>query len=139
MGEPDRVSGPFSRAEYEVIYWAVLDFLTLPDQPSATRRGDLRRVLDKLSDHVRHLRSKAGSGVHKRVNVRDVVRERLLGQRNPEEESIWSVYAEEPDTLGNLVLLTVTGGKYREVVEFALDQPEFITHGMGGQIDQLGE
>ena len=121
------------------MYWALLDFLTLPDQPNATRRQELRGLLDKMSGHIRRLRVTHRSGVIKRVNVRDVVRARLLAHRPNEQEGIWSIYGEEPDRVGDLILLTVMCGKYREIVEFALDQPEFITHGMGGQIDMLGE
>lgn len=141
VSEPDP-SG-FTRAEFESMYWAILDFLTIPEQPDAKRRRELRGLVDKLSTHVRSLRGGGptafGSRVIKRVNFRDIVRARLLTKRDPNEESIWSVYGEEPDAYGDLMLLTVTGGKYRDVVEFALDQPEFITRGMGGQIDRLGE
>jgi hypothetical protein len=139
MGEPDRQPAPFTRLDYEVMYWALLDFLTWPDQPNQKRRNDLRALVIRLSEHVRHLRSTAGSGVRKRVNVREVVRARLLGLRDPQEEAVWSIYGEEPDTEGDLILLTVVGGSFEKVVDRALDMPEFITKGMGGQIDRLGE
>lgn len=139
MGDPERQPEPFSRADYEVMYWALLDFLTLPDQPNQKRRNALRILVSRLSEHVRHLRTLAGSGVRKRVNTRDTVRTRLLALRNPHEQGVWSIYGEEPDGIGDLMLLTVVGGTYEAVVERALDLPEFITKGMGGQIDRLGE
>ncbi len=85
------------------------------------------------------MRSSAGSGVHKRVIVRDVVRVRLSKLRDPNEQGVWSIFGEEPDEQGDLILLTVQGGSYESVIERALDLPEFITKGMGGQIDRLGE
>jgi hypothetical protein len=142
MGEPERqaVAAPFARTDYEVMYWALLDFLTLPDQPNQKRRQELRTLVTRLSEHIRHLRTSAGSGVRKRVDVREVVRTRLLGLRpDPNEEAVWSIYGEEPDEHGDLILLTAVGGTYCQVVERALDLPEFITKGMGGQIDRLGE
>ncbi len=141
MGEPDSrdVVAPFTRGDYETMYWALLDFLTLPDQPNLKRRAEIRDLVTKLSEYVRHLRGSAGSGVRKRVNVREVVRARLLALRDPTEEAVWSIYGEEPDDQGDLILLTVAGGRYEQVVDRALDIPEFITKGMGGQIDRLGE
>jgi hypothetical protein len=140
MGEPELQPTPFTRTDYEVMYWALLDFLTWPDQPNQKRRQELRTLVIRLSEHIRHLRGSAQrSYVRKRVNVREVVRARLLSLRDPNEESIWSVYGEEPDEQGDLILLTVVGGLYGQVVERSLDLPEFITKGMGGQIDRLGE
>jgi hypothetical protein len=139
MGEPERQPAPFTRADYEEMYWALIDFLTWPDQPNQARRQALRTLVARLSEHVRHMRSSAGSGVRKRVNVRDVVRYRLRGLRPLNEEGVWSIFGEEPDEHGDLILLTVIGGTYESVIERALDLPEFITKGMGGQIDRLGE
>jgi hypothetical protein len=147
MGEPERdlrdqpQPAPFSRNDFEVMYWALLDFLTLPDQPNPKRRAELRELVVRLSEHIRNLRTAAGrSGVRKRVDVREVVRARLLAARpDPKQESVWSIFGEEPDEHGDLILLTVVGGPYEAVVERALDMPEFITKGMGGQIDRLGE
>jgi len=141
MGEPDRdrQPAPFSRTDFEAIYWALLDFLTWPEQPNPDRRQQLRDLVSRLSEHVRHMRSSAGSGVHKRVNVRDVVRARLSKLRDLNEQGVWSIFGEEPDEQGDLILLTVQGGSYESVIERALDLPEFITKGMGGQIDRLGE
>jgi hypothetical protein len=141
MGEPLPQPQPasFTRTDFEVMYWALLDFLTLPDQPNPQRRQELRALVNRLSEHIRHMRTSAGSGVRKRVNPREIVRARLLALRDAKEESIWSIYGEEPDDAGDLILLTVVGGRYEAVVERALDLPEFITKGMGGQIDRLGE
>lgn len=130
---------PFSRAEYETMYWAVLDFLTLPEQPDKNRRHELRNLLGKLSGHVCSLRERAGERVRKRVNVHDVIRSRLLALHRPDEDSIWVIYGEEPDAHGDLFGLSVKGGKYSEIVEYALSLPGFVTRGMGGQIDRLGE
>ncbi len=141
MGEPerDRQPAPFTRRDYETMYWALLDFLTWPDQPNPKRRAELRELVLRLSEHVRFLRTAVGSGVRKRVNVREVVRVRLLAMREPTEHGVWSIFGEEPDDHGDLILLTVVGGTYEAVVNRALDLPEFITKGMGGQIDRLGE
>jgi hypothetical protein len=139
MGEPVMQPAPFSRSDYEVMYWALLDFLTWPDQPNPKRRQDLRELVSRLSQHIRQMRSTAGSGVVRRVNVKEIVRARLLGIRDNDETAVWSVFGEEPDENGDLILLTVVGGAYASVVERALDLPEFITKGMGGQIDRLGE
>ena len=139
MGEADRQPAPLSRDDYESIYWALLDFLTWPDQPNKKRRQELRGLVTRLSEHVRFLRTSAGSGVRKRINVREVVRNRLRGLRDINEEGVWSIFGEEPDEHGDLILLTVTGGTYGSVIDRALDLPEFITKGMGGQIDRLGE
>lgn len=139
MGEPQRQPATFNRSDYEVMYWALLDFLTWPDQPNPRRRQDLRVLVMRLSEHIRQLRESAGSGVRRRVNVREVVRARLLTLREPDETAVWSIFGEEPDEHGDLILLTVVGGAYAEVAERALDLPEFITKGMGGQIDRLGE
>jgi hypothetical protein len=139
MGERDRQPAPFTRADFEVMYWALVDFLTWPDQPNQKRRQELRALVERLSEHVRFLRTSAGSGVRKRINVRDVVRMRLRGLRSLTDEGVWSIFGEEPDEHGDLILLTVTGGTYESVIERALDLPEFITKGMGGQIDRLGE
>jgi hypothetical protein len=139
MGELERQPAPFSRSDYEVMYWALLDFLTWPDQPNQKRRQELRSLVTRLSEHLRKLRQTVGSGVHRRVNVREIVRNRLLSLRDPAESGVWSVFGEEPDENGDLILLTVVGGDYAAVVERSLDLPEFITKGMGGQIDRLGE
>jgi hypothetical protein len=139
MGEPERQPAPFTRTDYEVMYWALLDFLTLPDQPNQRRRQELRGLVTRLSEHIRHLRTSAGSGVRKRVVVHEVVRARLLGLRDPKEEAVWTIYGEEPDEHGDLILLTTAGGTYAQVVEQSIALPEFITKGMGGQIDRLGE
>jgi hypothetical protein len=138
-GEPAAERVPFSRDDYESMYWALLDFLTWSDQPNIKRRQELLGLVTRLSEHVRNLRTSARSGVRRRVNVRDVVRTRLRGLRDIHEEGVWSIFGEEPDNRGDLILLTVTGGSYESVVERALDLPEFITKGMGGQIDRLGE
>lgn len=141
MGEPECSQAPFTRADYESMYWTVLDFLTIPDQPSGERRMELRALLRKLAAHVETLRTGAGAGqnVRKRVDYRSLVRARLLERHNPEEEGVWAIYGEEPDVLGELVLLRVTGGRYREVVEAAFELGGFLTRGMGGQVDRLGE
>lgn len=137
MSEPG-LSPPFTRTDYEAIYWALVDFLTLPDQPSLDRRNELRALLPKLSQHIRELRTNVGAGVRKRVDLRGLVRARLLRQHAGDEEGIWSVYGEEPNILGDLVVLKVVGGRFEDVVEEALGLEGFITLGMGGQIDRLG-
>lgn len=139
MGEPVRDQPPFTRRDYETMYWALLDFLTWPDQPDLKRRQELRSLVARLSEHVRALRTSAGSGVHIRVNFREAARARLLARRDPNEQGVWSIFGEEPDEHGDLILLTVVGGVYEAIVDRALDLPEFITKGMGGQIDRLGE
>lgn len=139
MGERDRQPAPFTRADFETMYWALIDFLTSMDQPNPRRRHEIRSLVERLSEHVRFLRTSAGSGVRRRVNTRDLVRARLRSLRPLDETGVWSIFGEEPDEHGDLILLTVTGGQFEAVIERALDLPEFITKGMGGQIDRLGE
>lgn len=65
------------------------------------------------------------------------VKERLLSERDPEQEGIWTILGEyeNPDIFGSeRPLLEVVKGRYKDAVDFALTHPRFFTWGSGGVI-----
>lgn len=138
---PSSVPTPLTRQELEAAYYAVIDFMSVPEHRNPRRVAELVPLVSRLADHVRWARASVGatSGVRRRVDPRSIVQKKLLAERPPEEEAVWAIYGEQPDPNGDLGLLTIMPGRWSEVVERALDMPEFITCGMGGRIDPLGE
>lgn len=120
---------PITRAELEALYWVTIDFLLSGLALDDVRRARLRKIAVRLSEQVLYL---DGTDIEERLRIR------LLSQRLPDEVGKWAVYGEDIVDDPRKMLLTVIEGTYDEAVEGALNEPGFITHGMGGQIDPLG-
>ena len=69
------------------------------------------------------------------------VRNRLLGEHDVNERSIWIILGEDPNCdFGGHHLqpeLGVVEGKYRDVVDYAIHLHNFISWGAGGNIKKL--
>ncbi len=134
---------PFTRDELETAYFALIDLLTSNFPIDEARRARLKALVSRLSEHVRHLEivKRTSSGLRKRVDPserRELIRQKLLCHRRAEEKGTWAVYAEGIADEPQQLLLTVVEGTWAEAVERALNEPGFITEGMGGQIDPIG-
>lgn len=144
MPEPKRSQAPepLTRDEIETLYFAVIDLLTSPMQMDEARRARLKGLVRRLADHARYLEvvKRTSSGLRKKVDLnerRDLIRQKLLVRRPPEEEGTWAIYAEGISEDPQQLLLTVVQGSYADAVERALVESGFITEGMGGQIDAI--
>jgi hypothetical protein len=131
---------PLTRDELEACYFALIDLLTSSFPIDDARRTKLKALASRLSEHARHLEAgpRTGSGLRKKIEPRDMIRERLLGLRPSEEVGTWAIYAEEVSDDARRMLLAILPGTYAQAVEQALTEPGFITEGMGGVIDLLG-
>ena len=134
---------PLSRDELETCYFALIDLLTSNFPIDEMRRARLKALVSRMSEHARHLESiyRSSSGLRKRMDPSErqaVIRSKLLQRRSPGERGTWAIYAEGISDEQRQLLLTVIEGTYAEAVERALNEPGFITDGMGGQIDLLG-
>lgn len=142
--QPKRSSTPepFTKDDYEAMYWGLVDFLTMSMMTDEGRRARLKTLVSRLSEHVRHIElvRRTSSGIRK-VHLpdrRDLLRQKLLARRHADEHGNWAIYGEGLPEEGPLILLSIVEGTYAEAVEAALTEPGFITEGMGGQIDLLG-
>lgn len=135
---------PFSKDDFESIYWALVDMLTSGIAIEEVRRARLKALVSRLSEHVRHLEiaGRTSSGMRKKVDIaerKEMVRKKLLARRQADEIGTWAVYAEDiEENAARAILISIVEGSYAEAVERALVEPGFITEGMGGQIDPLG-
>ena len=134
----------FGEEDYETLYWVVIDFLHSEAAVPEARRLALKELAARLSSHALAKNGKAESGVVAAIrrppyiDYRDSVRNKLLKLRNPAEFGTWAVYAEGVEEDPQAILLAIVEGTYLTAVEKALEEPGFITEGMGGQIDPLG-
>lgn len=130
---------PFSKDDYEAMYWAIVDMLTSSMPLDDARRARLKNLVSRLSEHVRHmeLAGRSMSGMRKKVTLPDrkeLLRQKLIERVPSDETGSWAIYGEG----GEMILLAVVEGTYAEAVDQALNEPGFVTEGMGGQIDRLG-
>lgn len=134
---------PLTRDELEACYFALIDLLTSNFPIDDARRARLKTLASRLSEHARHLEAvrRTSSGLRKRIDAaeqRDMIRQKLLERRPPEEIGTWAIYAEGVAENAQRLLLALLAGTYAEAVERALMEPGFITEGMGGIIDPVG-
>lgn len=134
---------PLTQDEIEALYFGLIDLLTSNIAMDEARRARLKALVTRLGEHSRHLEivKRTTSGVRKKVDMgerRDLIRQKLLVRRAPEEIGTWAIYAEGISDDPQQLLLAIVEGTYADAVERALVEPGFITEGMGGQIDPLG-
>lgn len=69
---------------------------------------------------------------------KDIVKQRLLSEHDPESEGLWKILGEDPNCdMGGFHSnpdLGMVTGRYKDVVEYALTIPAFIQWGYGGKI-----
>lgn len=69
------------------------------------------------------------------------IRRRLLAEHNATTTGIWRIYGEDNNCdLGGprlIPTLDTVSGAYEDVVEYALDLPNFISWGRGGHIEKI--
>jgi|SRR5580698_8223676 hypothetical protein len=124
------------------MYWALVDMLTSGIPIAEERRVRLKALVARLSEHVRSYGGRRlHSGVRRQADVEEMktgLRMKLLRLHHPAEVSNWAVYGEGLEDGGKAILIDVFEGSYAQAVERALAQPDFVTEGMGGQIEPLG-
>lgn len=138
-----RAPEQFSREDIEALYWAMIDLLTSNIPIDEKRRTRLKGLVAKLSEHARHLeiQNRTASGLRRKVDLnerRDLIRQKLLLRYPADEKGTWAIFAEGVADEPQHLLLAVVEGTFAEAIERALNEPGFITDGMGGQIDPLG-
>lgn len=134
---------PFTKDDYETMYWALVDMIQSSLPIDEARRARLRALASRLSEHVRHLElsGRKASGTRQKVDLsdrKDLIRQKLLARRPADEEGTWAIFGEGIAEEGKALLLAIHEGTFADAVEKALSEPGFITEGMGGQIDRLG-
>ena len=134
---------PLSRDELDACYFALIDLLTSNFPIDEARRARLKALTNRISEQVRHMEilHRTSSGLRKKIDLnerRDMIRQKLLCHRPAEEVGTWAVYAEGIPDDARRMLLAIVPGTYAEAIEHALQEPGFITQGMGGVIDPLG-
>lgn len=130
------------RTDCELLYWAIVDFLHSKKFIESTRRRNLTELAERLSRRVRgaskrESRTKSGVVPTARTTYIEVVRQRLRSIRRDTEVGVWAIYGEGVGDDPQSILLAIVRGTFLEAVEQALQEPGFITEGMGGQIDPL--
>lgn len=134
---------PFTKDDHEALYWAIVDMLTAGIAIDEQRRARLKALASRLSEHVRHqeLIGRTSSGTRRKIDLaerKDLLRQKLLTRLPAEEMGMWAIYGEGVRDGSQAILLAIVEGSYAEAIERALSEPDFVTEGMGGQIDRLG-